>query len=32
LIDLHTSSETLRQILNINIETGVQVDVTIHNG
>jgi ribosomal protein S10 len=32
LIDLQTSSETLRQILNINIETGVQVDVTIHNG
>ena len=30
LIDLHTSSEVLRQILNINIETGVQVDVTIH--
>jgi len=32
LIDLTTTSEMLRQILNINIETGVQVDVTIHNG
>eukprot|EP00041_Stephanoeca_diplocostata_P004103 m.40830 g.40830 ORF g.40830 m.40830 type:complete len:119 (+) comp14865_c0_seq1:199-555(+) len=31
IIDLHTSSAVLRQILNINIETGVQVDVTILN-
>ena len=32
LIDLHSSSETLKQIININIEPGVEVDVTIHSG
>ena len=30
LIDLSTSSEVLKQIININIEPGVEVDVTIH--
>jgi small subunit ribosomal protein S20e len=32
LIDLSCSSELLKQIININIEPGVEVDVTIHNG
>merc|ERR1711935_1130873 len=32
LIDLHSSSEVLKQIININIEPGVEVDVTIHSG
>lgn len=32
LIDLNASSEMLKKIININIEPGVEVDVTIHNG
>jgi small subunit ribosomal protein S20e len=32
LIDLSCPSEVLKQIININIEPGVEVDVTIHNG
>lgn len=32
LIDLNSSSEMLKKIININIEPGVEVDVTIHNG